>query len=323
MLGRLAASGELPIPHDALRAAIAAGVAPEANLRAFEAGLAMTDAAPAETAAPTTTTLPALLQHAAGALPAPVLAVADIALPRLTRYQNARYAARWLDRLRPILALDTPPFRLAEETARQLTLWMGYDDVIKVAAHKSSAARFAEIRAETRARPDEPIAVTEHMKPGWEELASLLPPFAGRRLLAWADRTGRLEQGVSLRLESTSLSGFLRLFALARLRPWRPFTHRWAEEQRGIDAWLTRITAAAQRGDHALALEIATLPRLLKGYADTHRRGMRGYLAVLERVVDPALAAPPGDALAPARVARAREAALADPEHAALARALG
>ena len=106
--------------------------------------------------------------------------------------------------------------------------------------------------------------------------------------------------------------------ALAALRPWRPFTLRWQDEQSGIDAWLARVTAAATRGDLALALEIATLPRLIKGYAETHRRGMAGFRAILAGVVDPALAAPAGDARAPGQVARAREAALADPEHATL-----
>lgn len=319
MLGRLAASGELPIPQEALRAAIGAGVAPEANLRAFEIGLAMAEPrAPAPAAPPPRATLPALLEQAAATLPPGVLAVADIALPRLTRYQDARYARRWLTRLEPVLAADRDDHRLSAEVARQLTLWMAYDDVIKVAAHKASAARFAEIRGEVRARPGEPIVVTEHMKPGWEEVASLLPPALGRRVMGWAERTGRLEQGLSLRVQSTSLRGFLRLFLLARLRPWRPRTLRWAEEQAGIDAWLDRVLQAARRGDHALALEIATLPRLLKGYAETHRRGLRGFRAVIAGVVDPALAAPAGDPLAPGRVARAREAALADPDHAAL-----
>ena len=328
MLGRLAASGDLPIPEEALRAAIAAGVAPEANLRAFEAGLAMTEAKPA--AAPHVTNtrpaLPALLRQAAETLPPEVLVVADIALPRLTRYQNASYAQLWLSRLRPVLEADSAAGggqRLSAETARQLTLWMAYEDVIKVAAHKASATRFAEIRTEVRARSGEPLAVTEHMKPGWEEVASLLPPRLGRRVLAWAERTDRLGQGMSMRVESTRISGFLRLFLLARLRPWRPFTMRWAEEQAGIDAWLARIIRAAARGDQALALEIATLPRLLKGYAETHRRGLRGFRAVMQGAVDPALAAPAGDALAPGRVARAREAALADPDHALLRDLLG
>lgn len=318
MLGRLAASGAVPIPLDALRAAIATGVAPEANLRAFEAGLAMTDPAPAPTPPPPRPVLPALLTHAAAALPPEVLAVAEIALPRLTQFQNARYAARWLDRLRPVLEADPPPHRLSAEVARQLTLWMAYQDVIAVAAHKTSAARHAEIRAEARAKPHEPVTITEQMKPGWEEVASLLPPFAGR----WLRRRVRLDAGWSMRVESSSVGGFLRLFALARLRRFRPLTLRWAEEQAGIDAWLARVLAAARRGDHALALEIATLPRLIKGYAETHRRGMTGFLAVMQAVVDPALAAPPGDARAPGRVARAREAALADPEHETLRKVL-
>ena len=326
LLGRLAASGAVPIPLDALRAAIEAGVAPEANLRAFMAGMALGDPAPAVAPPPSArASLPALLDEAAATLPPEVLAVADLALPRLARYQSTRYAARWMERMRSVLAADPAPggsHRLSAEVARLLTLWMGYEDVVRVAQHKSSAARFAEIRREVRARPGEPIVVTEHMKPGWEEVASLLPPAPGRALMRWAVRRGRLEGGWSLRMRSTTLGGFLRLFLLARLRPWRPFTLRWAEEQAGIDAWLARVIQAASRGDHALALEIASLPRLLKGYAETHRRGRRGFAAVMEGAVEPALAGPAGDPLAPGRVARAREAALADPDHVALRGAL-
>ncbi|MBI0536707.1 indolepyruvate oxidoreductase subunit beta family protein [Roseomonas sp. KE2513] len=326
LLGRMAASGVVPIPLDALRAAIAAGVAPEANLRAFETGLALSGPQPA--AAPASApraSLPALLADAAASLPPEVLAVADIALPRLARYQSARYAATWMERVRRVLAADPAPggnWRLSAEVARQLTLWMAYEDVVRIAQHKSSAARFAEIRAEVRARPGEPVTVTEHMKPGWEEVASLLPPAPGRALLRWAERTGRIEGGMSLRLRSTTLSGFLRLFLLARLRPWRPFTLRWAEEGAAIEEWLARVIQAAARGDHALAIEIAALPRLLKGYGETYRRGRRAFAAVMKGAVEPALAGPAGDPLAAGRVARAREAALADPEHAALRGAL-
>jgi indolepyruvate ferredoxin oxidoreductase, beta subunit len=323
LLGRLAAGGALPVPLAALREAIASGVAPEANLRAFEQGLAPPP--PTHSAAARATSppgRPGLKASAAASLPAPVLSVADIALPRLARYQDAAYARLWLARLTPVLSADSAPWRLSAEVARHLALWMAYEDVIKVASHKASASRFAEIREEVRAKPGEPVEVTEHMKPGFDEMASLLPPKLGRGLRGWAERSGRIEGGISLRLRSTRVGGFLRLFLLARLRPWRPLTLRWSEEQAAIEAWLERVVRAAARGEPALALEIATLPRLLKGYAETHRRGRAAYAAILREVVDPMLAAPPGDPLAAGRVARAREAALADPDHGPLRAAL-
>lgn len=323
-LGLLAGAGVLPIPHDAFRAAIRAGVAPEANLRGFEAGLALAaESAPAApdapTALPARAALPEMLRHAAATLPADVLPVAEIALPRLVHYQSARYARRYLDRLSQVIAADPAPggmHRLSAEVARQLALWMCYEDVVRVAQLKSSAARFAEVRAEVRAKDGEPVTVTEFLKPGLGEIADLLPPFLGRPLRGWAERTGRIERWhVAMRVRSSTISGYLRLFLLARLRRWRPFSTRYAEEQAALDAWLARIVQAASRGDHDLALEIAACARLLKGYGDTHRRGREGFAMVMQHAADPALAAPAGDASAAGRVARAREAALADPDH--------
>jgi indolepyruvate ferredoxin oxidoreductase, beta subunit len=325
MLGLVAASGRLPIPPDAFRGAIRAGVAAEANLRGFEAGLAL-GATPLP-AAPPTTPLPrglsALSRHAAATLPPEVLAVADIALPRLVEYQSDDYARRYLERLRGVLAADPAPgglHRLSAEVARHLALWMAYEDVIRVAQLKSSRARFSELRDEVRARPDEPVQVTEFLKPGVEEMASLLPPALGRRTLAWAARHGRAERlSFAMRVRSDTVLGFLRLFLLARLRRWRPQSLRYAEEQAAIDAWLARVTAAAARGEHALALEIAACARLLKGYGETHRRGRDAFALVMAQAVDTAR---PGDPAAAGRVARAREAALADPEHRTLAATL-
>jgi len=72
--------------------------------------------------------------------------------------------------------------------------------------------------------------------------------------------------------------------------------------------------------DAALAREIALCARLIKGYGDTHKRGLGNFTAVMTALVDPALARRDRDA--GAAVKRAREAALADPDGNALSRAL-
>lgn len=321
MLGLVAGSGRLPIPLDCYREATRAGVAAEANLRGFEAGLAL--AATPQLAVPATSRPAGLRDEAAASLPPEVLAVADIALPRLAEYQSEAYAHRYMERLRAILAVDPAPsgtHRLSAEVARHLALWMAYEDVIRVAQLKSSSARFAELRTEMRARPHEPVQVTEFLKPGVEEVASLLPPALGRGVLGWAERAGRTERAhVAMRVRSDTVLGFLRLFLLARLRRWRPRSLRFAEEQAAIHSWLARIAAAAQRGEHTLALEITACARLLKGYGETHRRGRHAFALVMAQAVD---SARPGDPAAAGRVAQAREAALADPEHRTLATTL-
>src|SRR5690606_9995064 len=102
-----------------------------------------------------------------------------------------------------------------------------YEDVIRVAQLKTAPGRLARVREEVRAQPQEPVVVIDYLKPGIDELASLLPPFLARPLLALATRRGwrgRAYRG--LRVKSSSVSGFLRLRLLAALRGWRPATWR-------------------------------------------------------------------------------------------------
>jgi indolepyruvate ferredoxin oxidoreductase beta subunit len=199
---------------------------------------------------------------------------------------------------------------------------MSFEDVIRVAQVKVSADRFARVRAEVRAKDGEPLVLTEHFKPGIEELCAVLPPGPARRIMAWAERTGRLGRWHwSMHVRTTTVSGFLRLWLLSKLRWWRPRTWRYAEEQAQITRWLESITRAVPLGCD-LAREIAECARLVKGYGDTHRRGTGNYARIDAAVIAPALA----DAIAPPvaadAIASARVAALADPEGDALARTL-
>jgi len=101
------------------------------------------------------------------------------------------------------------------------------------------------------------------------------------------------------------LTGFTALYMLAALRRWRRGTLRYQVEQARIDAWLARIRMSA--ADYELAVEIAECQRLIKGYGDTHQRGLSRYTATMQfvdREKD-------GAELA-ARVRRLRSAALAD-----------
>ncbi len=97
------------------------------------------------------------------------------------------------------------------------------------------------------------------------------------------------------------------LSIVAAMRRWRRTTLRYADENRRIEGWLQSIRDVAVR-DPALALEVAECQSLVKGYSDTHERGLRNYdavMAALQRA---------GAALAPATLRDLREAALAD-EH--------
>jgi indolepyruvate ferredoxin oxidoreductase beta subunit len=79
-------------------------------------------------------------------------------------------------------------------------------------------------------------------------------------------------------VKTSSLRGFLLLYALAGLRRGRRGSLRYRVENARIEAWLAQIHAAPA----ALALEIARCQRLVKGYSDTHERGTRNFERLME-----------------------------------------
>jgi len=100
-------------------------------------------------------------------------------------------------------------------------------------------------------------------------------------LARWAERRwphGRPTLGQHVK--STTVSGYLRLWLLARLRRIRPVSHRAHEEHARIDRWLAAVRESAAL-DATLACEVARLAQLVKGYGDVRRR--------LVAVVDDAL----------------------------------
>ena len=164
--------------------------------------------------------------------------------------------------------------------------------------------------------------VTEFLKPGIEELCSLLPPAPATRILAFAERRGlseRLHWGMEV--NTTSVFGFLRVWLLAKLRRWRRKSYRFHGEQGSIEAWLGRVIEAARLSPD-LALEVAECARLIKGYGDTLKRGSANYRLIETRIIDPVLAGRMPSARGLDAIASARAAALADPEGEALTRCI-
>jgi indolepyruvate ferredoxin oxidoreductase beta subunit len=321
MLGAIAGSGRLPIPAEAFEAAIKHdGKAVESNLRGFRAGLsAARDQLPAtlprsgkRAAKPTL----GALEAEASALPEAARAFATEGVRRLVAYQDAGYARLYLDRLK---AIAEP--KLLAETARHLAVRMSYEDVIRVAEAKIDPARFRRIEGEIGAK-DQPYVITEFLKPGIEELCQVLPPRLARAIVAYSDRRGWLGTVYfGMELKTTTVWGYLRFFALAKLHRFRPKSWRYTEEQIAIEAWLARVTAAAKlSGD--LALEVAECARLIKGYGDTWKRGFANYQTIEARVIVPVLEGRIGVAQGIDAIASARTAALLDPEGESLAKAL-
>ena len=307
LFGAISGSGALPLPREACEAAIRrSGKGAVASLRGFAAGF---DIAAGARATPV---------PAARALPPETQQILELGTTRLRDYQGEAYARLYQERIASLGEADP---RLIGETGRQLALWMSYEDIIRVADLKTRRSRFARVRKEVGAKDNEPVVVIDYLKPGIEEVASLLPAALGRRLLAWAERSGKLDAyNVGMHVKTSGVFGYLLVRALAWLKPWRPRSLRYAEEQALIERWLVAVRDAAPRST-GLALEVVECAGLLKGYGETHRRGRSNFLAILDALVEnPATADPAAQATA---IRKAREAALADPEQKALAKSLG
>src|SRR5262249_42464971 len=72
--------------------------------------------------------------------------------------------------------------------------------------------------------------------------------------------------------KTTSISGFLLLYALAKLKPLRRRSLRFATEHAVLANWLNLVAATA-RPDYPLAVHIARMRSLVKGYGENHARG--------------------------------------------------
>jgi indolepyruvate ferredoxin oxidoreductase, beta subunit len=308
LFGAMAGSGVLPLPRAACEAAIrGAGRGAEASLRGFAAGY---DIAGGSREAPKPPAPPRRANE--------LHDVMRLGVERLNDYQGKRYAALYEERLQPFLGGNE---KLAAEVARHLALWMAYEDIIRVADLKTRASRFERVRKEVGAKAGEPVVVIDFLKPGVEEFASLLPTFFGKKLHSWAEKRGKLDAyNVGMHIKTSGVLGYLLVRSLAWLKPWRPMSYRYGEEQRLIERWLGLVADAAER-DTALAMQVAECARLIKGYGETHRRGKANFLAIVDALVENPATASVAEQVAAIR--KAREAALADPEGKALGASLG
>lgn len=334
MFGAVAGSGALPIDAEVFKDVIrASGKMVEANLRGFELGYA---AAEGKDIADTGASVPVpsapggelgrLIAETSETWPAALADILPEALRRLHGYHGIGHARDYLQRLAPVRDLDgeiggdDKDWELSRETARYLALRMTYEDVIRVADLKTRPERYNRIRMETGAAPDEPVHITEHLKPGPEEFCAVLPNALGAWLLGWVRRKGLEDRlHVGLHIRSDTITGYLTLRAMARMRFLRKRSWRWRMEMENIDRWLD-LTQKAARVDYGFGVEVAECANLIKGYGSTWRRGIGSFDCIMSVLVEPAIAA--GRA-AGADVAEARKAALADPDGKALAATLG
>jgi indolepyruvate ferredoxin oxidoreductase, beta subunit len=121
------------------------------------------------------------------------------------------------------------------------------------------------------------VRVYDLFKPSIHAIAAVVPHAIG----AWLERRARAKdrqrhRGKGVTLQASSVFGAIALRSAAALRPLRPYSLRFAEEQTAIDDWLAvleKTLAVETNVGFGVTLEVARLPRLLKGYGDTHDSG--------------------------------------------------
>ena len=330
LFGGLAASGALPFPREAFDAAIrGSGKGVEASLRAFAAAYEAARG-PRAVGVPAKAPVPAVvgplwlreewerLKGRMALWPAPVVEMAEAGLRKVVDFQDVAYGDEYLDRLAAVMARDEAGqgWVLTREAAKHLANAMAYDDVIRVADLKTRGERFARIAGEMGAGDGRLLHVTEFMHPRAEEVVGMLPAGLGARLEASPAAMRAIGRVFARgrRVRTDGLWGFLTLHALGGMKGWRRRTLRHRREAEHRARWLA---LALGQADYGVAVEVIRCRRLIKGYSDTHARGLSKFDRVLS-----ALPLLEGREDAADWLRRLREAALRDEQGKALDEAL-
>ncbi len=333
MFGALAAAGNLPFAREAFEDAVrAGGTGVEGSLRAFAAAFERTRADPLEPIRryPAKRFLDWPDHTGDGDLdrvgarirefPAEAQLMLAAGARKLVDYLDPAYAEEYLDRVGALADLDRARggaekgFAFTVAAAKYVATAMAYDDVPRVADLKIRASRQARVRQEVGAAPDAIVTTTEYFHPRVDELCGSLPKAWGEWVEAQPKLVATLRRFIDRgrRIRPNTITGYLMLAFVARLGPRRRNTLRHAREAAHREAWL-RIAADALSARYELGVETLACRRLVKGYSDTHARGLSKFDRVMAAV--PKLAAREDG---PAWLDRLKRAALADEKGAAL-----
>jgi indolepyruvate ferredoxin oxidoreductase, beta subunit len=338
LFGALAAAGVLPFDKSAFEATIqSGGRGAETSLKAFNAAYDRAREKPRDTvvAAPVKRfdplperaghpALDQLVNRIRSEFPPAAHGILFAGTKRLVDFQDPAYVAEYLDRLGAVLASDRAhggearDFAFTAKAAKYVAVAMAYDDVIRVADLKVRGSRFARVRAEVGAKADQIVYTTEYMHPRLEEVCGTLPKRLGQWIEERPKLFARLDHLVNRgrRVRTGTLFWFIGLYLVSAMRGRRRGTLRHDRETSHREAWLATATSLLS-SNYDLALEALECRRLVKGYSDTHARGLSKFDKVMATV--PLLAAREDGA---AWLRRLRQAALMDEQGIALDGAL-
>lgn len=300
LFGALAGSGALPFAQTTYEDTITAsgrGVGP--SLEAFRVSVtAARDETSSVETAPLATP-PDLVPHGPAtllrkwqelnsriqAMPHDVQTMTGLGLRKVVDFQDVAYGSEYLDRVGQVLShepKDTEGFILTITAAKYIANAMVYDDIIRVADIKTRKSRFDEISNQFGHDETNALRITEYFHPGGKEICSLMPVAIGQfiearpglfRKVDWLVNRGR-------RVRTDTVFWFITLYLVSGLRRFRRKLLRHKVEQQHMVLWIEAATSKIDT-NYDLAVEIFKCRRLIKGYSDTHQRGLSKFDKVL------------------------------------------
>lgn len=302
LFGALAASNGLPFSKDAFETTVkSGGKGIEASLRAFNAAYDRTKKGendklsnlPAKKlealpAAAGHRALDQLLDRIRNEFPANAHSMLYAGIKKLTEFQDPAYANEYLSLVWALHKADMAEggsdkeFAFTLQAAKYVAVAMAYDDVIRVADLKTRATRFERVRKEVGVKADQLLYTTEYMHPRMEEVCGTLPKGIGQwienspKLFAFLNR--RIDKG--RRVKTGTMFWFIGLYAVSSLRRFRRSSLRHHFEVVHRDEWIASAMDILPV-NYDLAIEILGNRRLVKGYSDTHSRGLSKFARVM------------------------------------------
>src|ERR1700733_2260754 len=276
MLGALAGSGALPFERSAYGDIVRKGArGANASLAAFAEAYDRAHAG--EHTAPNTgpekrlddlpedaghPELNRLVGRLRADLPESARLLAFAGLKRIVDFQDVAYGDDYIDRLRKLAALDAAnggqakTFAFTAEAAKRLPGGRG-------ACGGGGAA------------PDQLVYATEYLHPRGEEICGMMPASIGAFIEAKPFLFQALDRIVNRgrRVPVGRIFCFLQLYGVAALRPTRRASLRHKRETEHLEAWLAQAAETLLQ-NYDLAVEILRCRRVVKGYSDTHARGL-------------------------------------------------
>ncbi len=292
LFGGLARSGALPFPIKLYEEVIgASGRGTAQSLAAFRGALNYEDVAPTEIQKAVSKAVGPdhlvkgwqELEARISQFPEQCHMLLRAGLRKCVDYQDLAYGSEYLDHVQRFADADgAPEKRLTQAAAKYLANAMCYDDLPRVADLKTRRSRNARLRGEQAIDAGDIAHVTEYFHPRAAEVCASMPARLGSAIEGRAKLYRALDRLVNKgrRIRTDSILGFGMLWIVSTLRPHRRKLLRHRVEVAHLDDLMTLALDHAA-DNYALAVEVLSCQRLIKGYSDTHARGQSKFGRVI------------------------------------------